>query len=432
MSNKPQLSALQCSVTTDLDLETPNIDISMQCTHSNFSAVSSVDSSDSPSDERRETISVLGLLSQLSQVELDSAFAINGYKKLNTICDTLQGTLYKAQHISSGEYVAIKKVDKSLSNHQIAIDEDGTTCCVSEDIVKEAQILKYLTVNNTSIGRHIIRYIDFFCDEESHYLVMEYIESQMNLKQFASVAHQYIAAGALRRKHYQQIIKYLFWQLMVTIHWMHNDMRCCHLDLDCSNIMLKNCSFEKDKDGCLRINPSITVKLGDFGVSEMFSNDFECNKTDLSLDNASYLAPKVYGEQLYDARSADMWSLGMLMFECLTGELLYEPMDIFVTEYDEFATTYNGYSALHRGDLKRYLLQNIELKCFTADSLDLLLNLLQIDERRRFKACDILQHKWFKMYFAKYSKQIQRKSITQKERLLRQKKTICLDFYALR
>eukprot|EP01083_Nonionella_stella_P257519 881372_1 len=199
---------------------------------------------------------------------------------------------------------------------------------------------------------------------------------------------------------------------MVTIHWMHNDMRCmllctsvknrlcafahhrtcCHLDLDCSNIMLEDSSFEKDKDGHLRINPAITIKLCDFGVSEIFRNGFQCNKTDLSVDNASYAAPNVYFERMYDARSADMWSVGMIMFECLTGESLYKPMDVFVTEHDEFTTTFNGYSALHNGDLKRYLLQNIELKCFTTDSLHFLLNVLRIDERMRSKACDILQH----------------------------------------
>eukprot|EP01083_Nonionella_stella_P148811 471739_1 len=146
--------------------------MNIQRTYSNLSDVSSINSP-LPSDERRESLSVFELLSQLSQVDLDSGFAIHGYKKLNTICDTLQGTLYKAQNISSGENVAIKKVDKSLSNQQIAIDEDGNTCCVAEDIVKEAQILKYLTVDNTSIGCHIIGYIDFFSDDGSHYLVME-------------------------------------------------------------------------------------------------------------------------------------------------------------------------------------------------------------------------------------------------------------------
>eukprot|EP01084_Bolivina_argentea_P016946 31640_1 len=429
--------SVQCpkvSTTTPESEDTPVM--SMQ--HTPDSNISTTSTCFPATDQRRETVDIHTLLKQMSQVEIDSGFATNGYQKLHKMGDTLQGQIYKAQNLTTGQYVAIKKTEKALSDQGIAIQDD-TTFCVSENILKERQILKHLTVNNTCIGDHIIHYIDSFEDESSYYLVMEYIESEMNLKQFVTTAHKYIASNKLQRKHYQKTIKYLFWQLVVTIRWMHHDMLCCHLDLCLENIMLKNCSFKEDKDGQMVINPSVSIKLGDFGVSELFERaddcDFLCNKTGLSLENTPYLAPKVYSEEIYDGRKADMWSLGMIIFECLAGEPLYDPVDIWTSMKNTYGedsdeTITNGYFALHNENLKHFLVKQKPLKCFTSDALELTLNLLHIDEDMRFEADKVLQHKWFKMYFKKYHKQIERKTMTQRKRLLRQK-NIPIAFYDL-
>eukprot|EP01084_Bolivina_argentea_P211073 359103_1 len=384
-------------------------------------------------DERRDTLDMRSLLMQMNQTLHQTSFAANGYRVIHKMRDTLQGQLYKAQSLSTEQYVVIKKTDKSLSNQQVAVQDD-MNFCVSENIIKEGLIQKYLSADNSSIGDHIIKYIDCFEDDTAHYLVMEYIESEMNLKQFVAVAHQHIAGRKLHLKRYQKVIKYLLWQLIVTIQWMHDDMRCCHLDLCMENIMLKNCDFIEHKDGgYVTVNPSISIKLGDFGVAEVFENahmkdGFVCDKTDLSVDCA-YLAPNVYAEQPYDARSADTWAFGMIMFESLTDEPLYDPMEVLSSEHSEFETLSSGYGALRNGNLKQYLLNYKRGKRLNANSMELLLNLLCIDEGKRFQAVKVLKHAWFNMYFKRYHKQIQRKTITQKQRLLKQRKTMNVPFY---
>ena len=163
----------------------------------------------------------------------DALFNQNGYKKLYKLCDTLQGELYKAEIINNKydlhkHHVVIKKTDKTLLQQRITISDDGFNFCVSENIIKEALILQILTIHNCPIGNYIIKYIDFFESDSNYYLVMEYIESEMNLKQFINKAHQYINNGKLSIKSYQTSIKYLLWQLFVTITWLHQSLRCMY------------------------------------------------------------------------------------------------------------------------------------------------------------------------------------------------------------
>lgn len=215
-----------------------------------------------------EDYSVSQLLLRLQNVEEDVFLTQKGYKKEEVICDTLQGQLLKCKksgssmtdgvnksswsgmknwlngsyssssssstgHKDGGEtskdgssgFYAIKKTDKQLFNQRISKQDNGFNICVEENIKKEAEILKYLTIDNKST-EYIIKYVDFFESDTHYYLVMEYIEGNTNLKDFIYEAHEYINDGKLSLKEYQKIIKYIFWQLSAVLHWLHHDMHC--------------------------------------------------------------------------------------------------------------------------------------------------------------------------------------------------------------
>eukprot|EP01083_Nonionella_stella_P200934 735409_1 len=348
-------------------------------------------------------------VSSLSNEEM--IFYNNGYKIISTISDTLQGKLYKAAIINPFEpnkqtFVAIKQTSKYLFNQQIAI-EDDINFCVSENIIKEILTLKYLTIDHQPIGDYIVKFISSFESDTDYYLVMEYIESETNLKQFVTAARKHIKNGKLARNQYQKMMKYLLWQLYVTVEWLHV-MRCAHLDLCMENIMLQNASFIMQNNGELIINPKIGVKLVDFGVAELFdinlnaNKEFLCDKQGLSIVNEGYFAPKVFAGEIYDARAADNFSLGMILFEVLTiGKKLYSPLTMYKPN--------SGYWSLYNNQLKEYLLRNNLLKYFNVSSYDLLTNLLNINEKQRLNGINILKHKFFKVYFARYQKQISKK-----------------------
>ena len=146
----------------------------------------------------------------------DTLFAKHGYKLEQKICNTLQGAMYKVT--KSGINYAIKQTSKQLHHSGEALDEDGFTVIVEENIIKEALILHHLTVTNQPMGGYIVKYIDFFESDIDYYLVIEYT-GNMNLQQLNDKAHKYINEGKLSLSDYQKIIKFITWQIAVTLQW---------------------------------------------------------------------------------------------------------------------------------------------------------------------------------------------------------------------
>ncbi len=64
------------------------------------------------------------------------------------------------------------------------------------------------------------------------------------------------------------------------------------------------------------------VKLADFGIARLIETDGEAGltKTDMLLGSADYLSPEQADGRPIDART-DIYSLGILLYECLTGVL---------------------------------------------------------------------------------------------------------------
>eukprot|EP01084_Bolivina_argentea_P250150 419040_1 len=108
---------------------------------------------------------------------------------------------------SNMKQLVIKKYDK---------DAEINLC------IKESKILHYLTVLNHPPSNNICKYFDFIETDDAYYLIEEYCGS-MTLDTFISTAHKYIKDKKLKVKHWRVIVKYLFWQLIVNLNWMHSD-----------------------------------------------------------------------------------------------------------------------------------------------------------------------------------------------------------------
>merc|ERR1719242_1461471 len=266
----------------------------------------------SSSHSSSESMPLSMLLLKMAESEDDISFAEHGYVQTNVICNTLQGKLFQGEicrttnankHYGDvGSLVAIKRTEKLQHNQGISMvpcnddkDEDefaeDMTFCVDEDVVKEGQILKQLSSHCHSAGDHIAKYVDFFEDSDHYYLVMEYVNG-ITLQSFVDQALVYLSDGRLSRSSYTVTVKSIMWQLITTIQYMQDIHQCVHLDLNLSNIMLtsndSNEIFMESSDGQIRIHSDISIKLVDFGVTEMYRNkfsDFECDKQSLSLDH---------------------------------------------------------------------------------------------------------------------------------------------------
>mmetsp|Transcript_45937 Transcript_45937/g.73566 ORF Transcript_45937/g.73566 Transcript_45937/m.73566 type:complete len:413 (+) Transcript_45937:1054-2292(+) len=400
------------------------------------------DDNDGDDDEFEDNI--FDVLVKMANVDEDILLHERGYIKVDTLCRTIQGSLHKALKVSAvpqqqhnqQKFVAIKKTSKTLLQNsgfhlksavRSITMQGGFSFCVSENIKKEAKILQYLTVRNSCIGGYLVKFVDFFESDNDYFLVTEYIESQTNLRQFIAKCHQFMEDGKLSFIHYMKTIKFLFWQIAVTITWMHVTMQCCHLDLNTENIMVERGNFvENAKKQTYSIDPGVSIKIIDFGVAEIFNRKvrlnavqeyeemeldekydaeadarFHCLKAGLNIDNEAYLAPEVFQGDLYDGRAADNWALGIILFECLTNRHLYGPLDV--------ANMSNGYLALHQGTLLQYLDRHNLSRYFTANSFSLLVQLLSINGKNRLHHMHLLQHQWFAIYYNMYEHQLAKK-----------------------
>eukprot|EP01084_Bolivina_argentea_P245292 410697_1 len=293
--------------------------------------------SDSDSDSDDSDLPMTQLFLKLHETNEDITLAQNGYKKVDTICNTLQGEIIKAEVIKSsltdisiGSYVAIKKTNKKLLKAHTAI-QDGITYCVSKNAVKEALILSQLTLksyDNNNVKHNIIRFIDSFTSENNFYLVMEYIENGITVNEFIQRSHELIHRKKMSFKHYRKIVKNIMWQMVTVFEWLHETAHCCHLDIHSKNLML-TVQFIKQSDGCYKIDDGATVKLCDFGVSELCDlktanyektkKAFELISRKLTIENEYLASPKAYeGEPL-----------GMVFYQCLVGKQLYTPQDMW-------------------------------------------------------------------------------------------------------
>jgi len=132
-----------------------------------------------------------------------------------------------------------------------------------------------------------------------------------------------------------------------------------HRDIKPENILL-------DADGA--------VKLADFGWSNFFNED---RRRLTYCGTPEYLAPEMINQSGHD-KSLDIWNLGVLLFELLTGNPPFEGK----TQNELFKSILNYKVQWPKG--------------FSGVAKDLISKLLKTNPKQRIKLDDICDHPWFK------------------------------------
>ncbi|MEN9244633.1 MAG: serine/threonine-protein kinase, partial [Gloeomargarita sp. DG02_5_bins_242] len=201
------------------------------------------------------------------------------------------GKVYQAADtLLGGVAVAVKFLSQAL------MDEKG-----KERFASEARACALL--GNKSI--HIVRVMDYGVDEtELPFYVMEYLQGEslremidvqpLTLEQFLPLAQQ-IARG-LQVAHQGIEVDGRIWSVV-------------HRDIKPSNIFVV-------RDPGL----GMLAKILDFGIAKFVNENPESNQTSHFTGTLAYCSPEQLEGRSLDQRS-DIYSLGVMMFEMLTGQV---------------------------------------------------------------------------------------------------------------
>ena len=201
------------------------------------------------------------------------------YALLEKISEGGMSTIYKAYCNVLNRVVAVKILKQEFSN-----DEEFLKKFNNE--AKSAASLNH---------PNIVGVYDIGSDDDVSYIVMEYVDGK-NIKQIINERGSFAEKGAL------EILR----QICVALKAAH-DQGIVHRDIKPHNIM---------------INKFGIVKVGDFGIAKATSSA-TITKSDSIMGSVHYISPEQAKAEYVDKRS-DIYSLGIVFYEMLTGKVPYD------------------------------------------------------------------------------------------------------------
>ena len=173
----------------------------------------------------------------------------------------------------------------------------------------------------------------------------------------------------------EPVIQALLKQLVAGLGYLHSQ-NIIHRDLKPQNILIESDEALQSTD----IDwDQMVLKLADFGLAKQMEKN---QLLQTVCGTTAYMAPEVMCQSKYDSK-ADIWSLGVILYECLMGQL---PSDIL-----DSSNVVTKYKSNGEGDLK------LDISGDISGSLkDLLQQMLQAVPEKRGSYKSVTNHPFFK------------------------------------
>ncbi|XP_046840039.1 serine/threonine-protein kinase pim-1-like [Xenia sp. Carnegie-2017] len=253
---------------------------------------------------------------------------IQEYDVIANISTGGNATIYSANRRCDGTSVALKVVEKCKLR---LVEENG------KEIPVEVSLHRRVKHNN------IIQLLDYFECGPSLILVLERPEAHMDL--FDYISKQEFLTEKIAKRIFRQVLD-------ATLHCEEKGV--FHRDIKDENIILDL----KNK----------VAKLADFGSGTQLHN-FQYTEYE---GTRSHCPPEWFTNQRYLARPATIWSLGILLYDMVSGDVPFANE----SEIKDMEPCFN--------------------MALSQDVISLITTMLNKDPRRRATLEDILNHQWLK------------------------------------
>ena len=222
------------------------------------------------------------------------------------------GQVYLTSRKGHSEFYATKIIKKIIAD----------SAKVKKYFHNEINILKEIEHKN------IMRLIEIKQNSENYYLICELCNGG-SLRQ---CVNKYLKM--YNKTFSEEIIQYLMKQIIEALKYLHGK-HIMHRDLKLDNILV---NFKDENDKSVLNMYGAEVKIIDFGFAAHVDKKQDLHKS--VLGSPMYMDPKLLKKYTrtsniditgYD-ESIDIWSLGNIFYEMLTGKLAFDTNDIKILE----------------------------------------------------------------------------------------------------
>ncbi|XP_067625623.1 ovarian-specific serine/threonine-protein kinase Lok [Eurosta solidaginis] len=245
---------------------------------------------------------------------------------------------------------AMKIVKKNLLSDCTSINKPNNSND-PQKVLNEANIMMSLS------HPCVIKMHDIIDKPDSVYMVLELMKG-------GDLLHRIVTNKHLT----EEISKLFFFQMCHAVKYLH-DKGISHRDLKPDNVLLESS------------NEETLLKVSDFGLSKFVQND-SVMKT--LCGTPLYVAPEVLqtgGRGAY-TKKVDIWSLGVVLFTCLSGTLPFS---------DDFGTPAS--EQIKRG---KFRFQHPSWKKVSQRATTLIKEMLVVDPKSRPTIDNILKSSWLR------------------------------------
>jgi serine/threonine-protein kinase len=216
--------------------------------------------------------------------ELTGRVLSSRYRLESQLGEGGMGAIWRAEHLALGVPVAVKLIDPEISRDESML----------------ARFLREAKAAASLRSPHVVTVLDYGVDQALPFIVMELLEGE-NLR------HRLKRVGRLGPSDTARILSHVA-RAVGRAH----EAGIIHRDLKPENVFL------------VRNDDDELAKVLDFGVAKLDQGEAlpsaTRTRTGTLLGTPHYMSPEqVQGNKVVDHRS-DLWSLGVIAFECMTGQ----------------------------------------------------------------------------------------------------------------